>query len=179
MLRRALIVALLTMALCWVTASPVDAAEEWKSTYSSDHVRLRWHSCTVHYAVDSNGRPGEGALRSAITNIEKVSGLDFKRVPWAQAELKVSFTSGKSGSLLGRARWWFTNHEVHRATVTIYQKAYRKSQATKINMFRHELGHVLGLAHVRGADVMNRSVKPGRSRTGWNNGLRWLYRSCR
>lgn len=169
-----------TMLLPASLIAPASADGNWKSLRNDDGERIRWHSCTVEYAVDMNGYPPSRrkALNEAIRSTEAASGLDFKRVSWSRADLKISLLHQSRGKTVGTTQSWTSGDENTRSKIKIYAPAFSYGYVDQVDNYRHEIGHSLGLNHVQGSDIMNAFVRPHPTRSGWRAGLRWLYRGC-
>ena len=160
----------------------VDADPTWKSLRNPDGDAIHWHSCTVSYAVDLNDYPSSShrAIDAAIDSTEEASGVDFVEVPWGEADLKIALSRQDRGETLATTQPWITDDdaEYSRATVTVYSEAFEYSYSEQVDNYRHEFGHVLGLDHIEGSDIMNAKVVDNPTRAGWNAGLSSLYQGC-
>lgn len=161
--------------------APAGATGTWKSLRSPNGHRIHWHSCTVTYSVDMNGysRSKRKALNTAIRNTERASGVDFVLVPWRKADLKISMSHRRRGNILAVTQPYLFGDEYTDARINIYPKAFTYDYRGQVDNYEHEFGHVLGLDHVRGSDIMNAYVVPFPTHGGWRTGLRWLYQDCR
>jgi len=153
------------------------SAASWKSIRNEEGERITWLTCTVEYAIDGNGHSTK-AIRAAIKEAEKVSGLDFRRVKWNQAELQVYFSNKRSKKSHAYTEYTYLGNKQYFAFINVYGGVYKRSYNTQLNVYRHEIGHALGLAHIKGSDVMNKKVGPKHTRTAWKAGLKWLYKKC-
>lgn len=173
--------ALVLILASLTSAASVDATDGWKSIRSDDGDRIRWHSCTVTYSVDMNGYPSSRrkAINEAIRSTERESGVDFVRVPSRKADLKIVLSHKRDGKVIASTVPWELGDEYTKATVTVRPIAFRYSYSDQVDNYRHEFGHVLGLDHVRGSDIMSSHATSNPTRSGWRAGLRWLYQDCR
>ena len=150
---------------------------DWAPLRNDAGQRLTWHSCTVTYSG-----PTSKPLRRAMRLTERASGVRFKRVPRRRADLHIRVRHrahpGDPGRYADLVRWVQGRHHTH-AHLTVYPRTLRLSARTARDIHRHELGHALGLAHVRGNDLMSPYLRPNQTARGWRRGLRTLYRHCR
>lgn len=170
------LISLFIIVLLTILSIGPAAASDWKSLRSENNKRLVWHSCTVLYSIDGNGHSTK-ALKSAIKETEKVSGVDFRRVAWSKSDLKIKLTSKKNKKYYAYINYFHDNN-IDRGLISVYRGTLRASYKTQLNVYRHELGHALGLDHVKGSDVMNARTTSSRTRTAWRAGLKHLYRGC-
>jgi predicted Zn-dependent protease len=166
-IRVVLLAVLLAMLLAMLTISWAAPAEA---------VERRWHSCTVQYAVDRNGYSAM-PLVAAITDIEAATGLDFDKVPWRWGDLKITIGGGKGSKNVGVTHYYRAS-VAKSARIKVYRLTYRQNWDVRVNVYRHELGHALGLNHVKGSDVMNRRMTMVRSATRWQAALQRRYAHC-
>jgi len=161
--------------------APVTADDGWKSTRNFNGERIRWHSCTVKYAIDLNEAPASQRrdIRTAIRDAEEASGIDFKLVAWKKSDLQFALLDGNYWSFMAVTKRRTIRNETVSAVINVYHRTYGYPRATRVDTYRHEIGHVLGLAHVKGSDTMSaRLVKGQSTQAGWRTGLRWLYKRC-
>jgi Matrixin len=170
-------IAILVTFIVFVITPPSNAASGWKPLLGADNKPLHWYSCTVTYAVDLNGHSSK-PVNTAIKNVESVSGLDFKRVGWKDADLKIHLTKKTSKEMLAYTDWWYSGSTTWMADIVVYKDTYKEPYKVEVDVYRHEIGHALGLSHIRGSDVMNARVIRNATRTGWARGLRTLYKQC-
>jgi predicted Zn-dependent protease len=145
----------------------------------AEAVQRHWHSCTVQYAVDRNGYSAM-PLVAAIIDVEAATGLHFDKVPWSQADLKVSIGGRKGAKKLGITYSYYQSESdvYDSARIKVYRLTYRQNWDVRVNVYRHELGHALGLGHVKGPDVMNRRMTMVRSNARWQATLERRYAHC-
>jgi hypothetical protein len=117
-------------------------------------------------------------LVAAIADIEAATGLDFDKVPWKQADLKIVIGGGEGPKDLGVTRYYYQSAVTNSARIKVYRLTYRKNWDVRVNVYRHELGHALGLPHVKGSDVMNRRITMVRTTTRWQAALKRRYAHC-
>ena len=152
----------------------------WVSSLSDDGDPVHWHSCTVDYAVDLNGYPAEerDAIDEAIESTEEASGVDFVEVPQADADLMIILSKQRQGQKLATTQPYLLEDEYTSASVIVYAKAFQYPYPDRVDNYRHEFGHVLGLDHIEGSDLMNAFTVNNPTDDGWRTGLQALYPSC-
>jgi len=145
---------------------------------SVEAASLRWYSCTIAYSIKAHGY-SLAAFDVAVHDIEKATGLEFEKVPWDRADMKITI-GGKGEDVeedLGRTKYWYSGR-IQNAKIYIYRLTYQANWITRMNTFRHELGHALGLNHVKAKDIMNKYVDDSLSKTQWKSKLKKRYKEC-
>jgi len=150
----------------------------------------RWHGCTVTYRVTAHGH-SQRHLKAAIRDVETATGLDFRRAATAAtADLRIELSPQRAPRHLrrqgkgnyGLAQWRIADKsKITTAKITIFRDVYGTPAATQRNVYRHEVGHVLGLPHAsaRSRDVMNPRISSTRTTTTYHRLLQSRYRHCR
>jgi hypothetical protein len=151
----------------------------------------RWHGCTVTYRVTAHGH-SQRHLKAAIRDVEAATGLDFRRAgaATATADLRIELSPQRAPRHLrrqgkgnyGLAQWRIADkNKITTAKITIFRDVYSTPAATQRNVYRHEVGHVLGLPHQKSTsrDVMNPRISSTRTTTTYHRLLQSRYRHCR
>ena len=174
-MRRSAVAVLLTALVLGVGAVPGAAPE-------AAAAKGRPAYCDVTYSVEG---AAHRAMRRAMRDITRASGVTFRRVPVKRADLNVVMLAKNRDNVMAQAT--LLPPRTLRSTdwqpvLLVYPVMNRYNFRVKRSVYQHELGHNLGMRHHRNPrEVMYGQVaQPAQLGTpAWKSFLARKYARCK
>jgi hypothetical protein len=157
---------------------------DFRFAFGSPALPVRWNPCQpVSWAISTDdGRREEERLRNAFAQASAATGINFRQVDRsqpAQIQVTVGFSSGATVQGEGEMRYSYVNsgsivgRKVANMGTVDAVLGEESTGELRTNLYLHEIGHALGLAHVDATDeVMHSPLSVSSPLTEYSRGDR-------